>query len=70
MVRFMFNLRQLTADCTVDSDGQRFSLFSAPNFRVPSNFLGNIGEPLEHGQEERYAHEDEDVSIFGEGASA
>lgn len=48
--RFMLNLRQLSAP-PVDSaaanvaDLSRFSV----HFRVPSDFLGNIGEPLAHG---------------------
>ena len=55
----MLNLRQLNkADNTqTNSDPQHFSRFSV-DFRVPSDLLGNIGEPLDHGQSERL-HEDE-----------
>ena len=44
----MLNLRQLSqpgGDAT--SAAEHFSRFSV-NFRVPSDFLGNIGEPLDH----------------------
>lgn len=50
----MLNLRQLNSanNAEADSDAQHLSQFSV-DFRVPSNFLGNIGEPLDHGQSER-----------------
>ncbi|EKM56285.1 uncharacterized protein PHACADRAFT_207564 [Phanerochaete carnosa HHB-10118-sp] len=50
--RFMLNLRQLsfhTDDQESISDAQHFSLLSI-NFRAPSDFLGNIGEPLDYDQ--------------------
>ena len=55
----MLNLRQLNkADNTqTNSDAHHFSRFSM-DFRVSSGLLGNIGEPLDHGQSERL-HEDE-----------
>ena len=54
----MLNLRQLnkTDNAQSHSDAQRFSQFSV-EFRVPSDLLGNIGEPLDHSQAERL-HED------------
>lgn len=46
------NLRQLDkADLSVgDPETRRFSHFSAPNFRVQTSIIGNMGEPLEHRQ--------------------
>ena len=59
----MLNLRQLgDSEPSANSDAQHFSRFSAPNFKVPSNFLGNIGEPLDHGQAERYVHDGCEIS--------
>lgn len=52
MNRFIISLRTLSEPTDSRSSNGvagRFSQFSAPNFRVPSNFLGNIGEPLVHG---------------------
>ena len=50
----MLNLRQLnnTDNAETNSDAQHFSRFSI-NFRVPSDLLGDIGEPLDHSQSER-----------------
>lgn len=58
--RFMLNLRQFNKSehPHTNSDAQHFSRF-AVNLRVPSNFLGNIGEQLDHSQSQRL-HEDED----------
>ena len=58
----MLNLRQLNEPerSTANSDAQHFSRFSALNFRVPSHSLGNIGEPLDYGQAERYVRGDDD----------
>ena len=55
----MLNLRQLnkTDNTETNSDAQHFSRFSV-DFRVPSDILGNIGEPLDHSQSERL-HESE-----------
>lgn len=50
--RFMLNLRQLnptTQASENNSEAQHFSRFSM-SFRTPSDFLGNIGEPLDHDQ--------------------
>ncbi|EKM60201.1 uncharacterized protein PHACADRAFT_246056 [Phanerochaete carnosa HHB-10118-sp] len=61
--RFILNLRQLghAAEASENnSDAQRFSRFSV-SFRVPSDFLGNIGETLDHGQSEQ-VEEDNDES--------
>ena len=53
----MLNLRQLNhAADDSDSDAQHFSRFSV-NFRVPSDFLENIGESLDHSRA-RAASED------------
>ena len=59
--RFIINLRSLNKieDPTYNSDANHLSRFSAPNFVVNSNILGNIGEPLEHGQAEKFAYEDD-----------
>lgn len=61
----MFNLRSLSNmnASQTDSDPQHFSRFTVPNFRVPSNFIGDIGQPLVHGQSmdpELSAHRDID----------
>ena len=55
----MLNLRQLnnTDNTETNSDAHHFSRFSV-DFRVPSDILGNIGEPLDHSQSERL-HEGE-----------
>ncbi|EKM56266.1 uncharacterized protein PHACADRAFT_207547 [Phanerochaete carnosa HHB-10118-sp] len=49
--RFILNLRQLNLGAMTESnsDARHFSRFSV-NFRMPSDLLGNIGEPLDHGQ--------------------
>ena len=52
IVRFMLNLRQLDASdkFSTGSDTRRLSTISAANFRTPTSFLGNVGEPLDYGQ--------------------
>ncbi|EKM60183.1 uncharacterized protein PHACADRAFT_246023, partial [Phanerochaete carnosa HHB-10118-sp] len=53
--RFILNLRQLnhTAEASDNStNAQRSSRFSV-SFRMPSDFLGNIGEPLDYGESDR-----------------
>lgn len=47
----MLNLRQLSdpVDSVLHSDARHFSRFSIPNFKIISNMIGNIGEPLSHG---------------------
>ncbi|EKM56299.1 uncharacterized protein PHACADRAFT_207577 [Phanerochaete carnosa HHB-10118-sp] len=60
--RFMLNLRQLNHTASQSSsDPQHFSRFSV-SFRVPSDLLGNIGEPLDHGQSERVEGDDNNNS--------
>ena len=56
----MLNLRQFNKSevSQACSDALHFSRFSM-SFRAPPSSLGNIGEPLDHGQSERL-HEDED----------
>ena len=58
----MLNLRQIneTEQLNEESNAFRSSKFSAPNF------LGNIGEPLNHYQSERYIFEDEDTNSVEE----
>ena len=58
MQRFMLNLRQLgkTDSTETSSDAQHSSHFSI-DFRAPSDFLGNLGESLNHSQSE-WLHED------------
>ena len=51
MNRFIINLRTLGTPSPAD-ETQHFSRFTAPNFRVPETILGNIGEPLTHGDRE------------------
>ncbi|EKM60224.1 uncharacterized protein PHACADRAFT_203473 [Phanerochaete carnosa HHB-10118-sp] len=60
--RFILNLRQLspTAEASENnSDAQHFSR-SSISFRVPSDFLGNMGESLDHGQSERVVEDSDD----------
>ena len=51
MNRFIINLRSInTAGSSQGSSArQHWSRFSAPNFRIPDSFLGNIGEELQDG---------------------
>ena len=58
----MLNLRQSNKSeqvISTDSRARHFSRFSI-SFRVPSNLLGDIGEPLDHGQSERRLYEDDE----------
>ena len=61
MNRFILNLRSFdaasSASQAVTADAH-LSKFSAPNFRVPDSFLGNIGEPLDAGATE-YTYDDD-----------
>ena len=58
----MLNLRQLNKleRSAANSNAEDFSRFSDPSFRVPSQSLGNIGEPLDYRQAERYIYGDDD----------
>lgn len=59
MQHFMLNLHQLNhAASKSNSDAQHFSRFSV-SFRIPSNFLENIGEPLDHGQSKQMEENDD-----------
>ena len=62
----MLNLRELNAsgDATITSDPEHFSRFSAPNFRI-SDILGSIGEPLDHGQAERFDDNGDELVVEG-----
>ena len=67
MNRFIINLRSLYASgLSQCSTRQHWSSFSAPNFRIPDSFLGNIGENLQEGYEpaegERVDDWDEEAS--------
>ena len=59
IVRFMLNLRGLS-EYEGSTDGKTMNnisdLFSGLAFRVPTAFLGNIGEDLDHGQVECYTY--------------
>ncbi|GJE93846.1 hypothetical protein PsYK624_100100 [Phanerochaete sordida] len=60
--RFILNLRSHDATSgagNMTTGDARLSRFSAPNFRVPDSFLGNIGEPLEAGQDSGMYDDDE-----------
>ncbi|EKM56267.1 uncharacterized protein PHACADRAFT_193887 [Phanerochaete carnosa HHB-10118-sp] len=70
--RSMLNLRQLGpagGAGELQSDTRRPSRFSV-NLRVPSDFLRNIGEPLDHGQSENVQEDEDDdddaVDVTGE----
>lgn len=56
----MLNLRQLShaAGEISSENGNSFRL--SISFRPPSDFLGNIGEPLDHGQAGRMQNYDSD----------
>ena len=57
--RFMLNLRQLNPSAhELSSDAHQVSNFSI-NFRPTSDVLGNIGEPLDHGQSDWTSREAE-----------
>ncbi|EKM56378.1 uncharacterized protein PHACADRAFT_207631 [Phanerochaete carnosa HHB-10118-sp] len=59
--RFMLNLRQLNRTAGENnSDARHFSRFSA-SFRMPPDFLGNIGEPLDHSQSDRVIDDGSDI---------
>ena len=67
----MLNLRQPNRPEQASSTGsgaRHFSRFSI-SFRIPSDFLGNIGESLDHGQSERL-HEDNDPESMSVADSA
>ena len=70
--RFMLNLRQSNKSeqvLSTDSRARHFSRFSI-SFRMPSNLLGDIGEPLDHGQSERrlYEGDEPDNASVADGA--
>ena len=69
---FLLDLRTLnkTETSTANSDVNHFSRFSAPHFGVPSDLLGNIGEPLDYGQAERLGYEEDDEPLGAEPSSA
>ena len=61
MNRFMINLKSLsTTRSSQGSSAGHLSRFSAPNFRIPDSFLGNIGEDLQHGHEHADGDNEED----------
>ena len=62
--RFMLNLRQLASRNEENSDAQHFSRFSV-NFRVSIDLIGNIGEPLEHGDGDHSWQGDHTDDIVG-----
>lgn len=53
MNRFMLDLRSLNGVNNTDSSSEYpfQSRASSPDFRIPESVLGNIGEPLQYGQE-------------------
>ncbi|GJE99216.1 hypothetical protein PsYK624_154650 [Phanerochaete sordida] len=60
--RFMLNLREFNSAESAEgnSDFEHFSRFSV-SFRVPSGFMGNIGQPLDHGQLPELCEDDGDI---------
>ena len=62
MNRFIINLKSLDAvRLSQDSSTlQHGSTFSAPNFRIPDSFLGNIGEDLQDGHQQAHSEYDDD----------
>lgn len=67
----MLNLRQSGISKPASSaewETQSTSRFSIA-FRAPSDLLGNIGEPLDHGQSERL-HDDAHADDMSEGSDA
>ena len=67
--RFMLNLREVgTSANTTSMTGTEQPSGSDANFRVPSSFLGNIGESLDSNLTDRYDYEDSSGSeVFEEG---
>lgn len=66
----MFNLRSLPSSdrgSQLDSSNVgRFSQFSVPNFRVPSSFIGDIGQPLAHDDQDEVVYRNEGSEYTGE----
>ncbi|GJE99221.1 hypothetical protein PsYK624_154710 [Phanerochaete sordida] len=63
--RFMLNLRQIDPQATKSSAAAGLS-GSRLSFRIPSGFLGNLGEPLEHGAGEELEDETEEENQSGQ----
>ncbi|KAJ3550510.1 hypothetical protein NM688_g5064 [Phlebia brevispora] len=65
--RFLIGLRKV--DPVASIEASRFSVFSSPNFRIPTlpDIIGNLGEPLE-GDNQAFTFEEheEDVDSFKE----
>lgn len=59
VVRFMFNLRDLSEQAAEES----LSRFSDAGFAMPSRYLGNIGEALEHWQTHDSSLEDTSATL-------
>ena len=59
----MLNLRQINVKESKGaySDRRQVSRFTTPLFNTPSVIIGNAGEPLDHGQAERYVYEEDRV---------
>ena len=50
MQRFLLNLRQVVHSAGETTADARDISLSSMSFQTPSDYLGNIGEPLDHGQ--------------------
>ena len=61
----MLNLKQLntTVESSTNSNASNIFRESAVDFRIRSSIIGNIGQPLDHGQTKDVLYEDDvDVS--------
>ncbi|GJE94522.1 hypothetical protein PsYK624_106920 [Phanerochaete sordida] len=50
--RFMLNLRHASRPPSDRTTAASLTEMSFPDFRAPSTFTGNIGEPLDYGEED------------------
>ena len=68
----MLHLRRINGDQSQTANSSTLfssSQLSELKFRVPSNILlGNIGEPLDYEQDERYPFENDEYSVLPSGS--
>lgn len=59
--RFLINLRSISDRRGTTQSSFHTSRFSIPNFHIPDNILGNIGESLRDGDDDGDAREEDMV---------
>lgn len=60
--RFLINLRSISDRRGTTQSSFHTSRFSVPNFHIPDNILGNIGESLRDGDDDADVHEEDMVA--------